>query len=67
MYFMLLAVVLVLASAPLAAGAQPVMGKVPRVGLLGVNSAAGYARQVEAMNTAGRRGDMIGFSPSPPN
>jgi ABC-type uncharacterized transport system substrate-binding protein len=49
MYFMLLAVVLVLASAPLAAGAQPVMGKVPRVGLLGVNSAAGYARQVEAM------------------
>jgi len=49
MYFRLLAVVLVLVSAPLTAGAQPVTGKVPRVGLLGVTSAAGYARQIEAM------------------
>jgi len=45
----LLAVVLALAAAPLLAGAQPVAGKVPRVGLLGVTSAAGYARQIEAM------------------
>jgi putative ABC transport system substrate-binding protein len=36
-------------SEPLPAGAQPVTGKVPRVGVLGVTSAAGYARQVEAM------------------
>lgn len=49
MYFRLLAVVLVLVSAPLTAGAQPVAGKVPRVGLLGVTSAAGYARQLEAL------------------
>ncbi len=49
MYFKFLAVVLALVSAPLAAGAQPVAGKVARVGLLGVTSAAGYARQVEAM------------------
>jgi len=49
MYFRLLAVVLVLVSAPLTAGAQPVTGKVPRVGLLGVTSAVGYARQIEAM------------------
>ena len=45
----LLAVVLVLASAPLGAGAQPAAGKVPRIGVLGVTSAAGYARQLEAM------------------
>ncbi len=49
MYFRLLAVVLALVSAPLTAGAQPVTGKVPRVGVLGVTSAAGYARQIEAM------------------
>jgi putative ABC transport system substrate-binding protein len=49
MCFRLLAVVLVLVSAPLIAGAQPAMGKVPRIGLLGVTSAAGYAHQVEAM------------------
>jgi putative ABC transport system substrate-binding protein len=36
-------------SAPLTANAQAVTGKVPRVGVLGVTSAAGYARQVEAM------------------
>ena len=47
--FRLLAVVLALVSAPLTAGAQPVTGKVPRVGILGVTSAADYARQVEAM------------------
>lgn len=45
----LLVVVLALAAAPLLSGAQPVAGKVPRVGLLGVTSAAGYARQIEAM------------------
>jgi putative tryptophan/tyrosine transport system substrate-binding protein len=45
----LLAVVLVLVSAPLVAGAQPATGKVPRIGVLGVTSAAGYARQLEAM------------------
>jgi putative ABC transport system substrate-binding protein len=49
MYFRLLAVVLALLSAPLTAGGQPVTGKVPRVGLLGVTSAADYALQVEAM------------------
>jgi putative ABC transport system substrate-binding protein len=47
--FKSLAVVLALVSAPLTAVAQPVAGKVPRVGLLGVTSPAGYARQVEAM------------------
>ena len=47
--FRLLVVVLALVSAPLPAGAQSVAGKVPRVGVLGVTSAAGYARQVEAM------------------
>ena len=47
--FRLLAVVLALVSAPLSANAQPVTRKVPRVGVLGVTSAAGYARQVEAM------------------
>src|SRR5262245_5935002 len=35
--------------APNAPWAQPVPGKVSRVGVLGVTSAAGYARQVEAM------------------
>jgi len=49
MYFKLLAVILALVSAPLSAGAQSVAGKMPRVGVLGVTSAAGYARQVEAM------------------
>ena len=49
MSFRLLAVVLALVSAPLSAGTQPVAGKVPRVGFLGVATAAGYARQVEAM------------------
>ncbi len=49
MCFRLLAVALVLVSAPLVVGAQPATGKVPRIGLLGVTSAAGYARQVEAM------------------
>ena len=44
-----LAVFLALAEAPLPSSAQSVAGKVPRVGLLGVTSAAGYARQVEAM------------------
>jgi hypothetical protein len=44
-----LAVFLALAGAPLPSSAQSVAGKVPRVGLLGVTSAAGYARQVEAM------------------
>ncbi len=47
--FQLLAIVSALATAPLPVGAQPAAGKVPRVGLLGVTSAAGYARQVEAM------------------
>lgn len=47
--FKLLAVGLALAIAPLPVGAQPAAGKVPRVGLLGVTSAAGYARQIEAM------------------
>ena len=45
----LLAVVLVLVTAPLGAGAQTSAGKVPRIGVLGVTSAAGYARQLEAM------------------
>jgi putative ABC transport system substrate-binding protein len=49
MCFRRLAVVLVLVSGPFVAGAQPATGKVPRIGLLGVTSAAGYARQVEAM------------------
>jgi aspartate aminotransferase-like enzyme len=49
MYFKFLALVLALVSGPLTAGAQPVTGKVPRVGVLGVTSAAGYARQIEAM------------------
>jgi putative ABC transport system substrate-binding protein len=49
MYFRLLAVILALVSAPFAAGAQAVTGKVPRVGVLGVTSAAGYALQAEAM------------------
>jgi aspartate aminotransferase-like enzyme len=48
-YFGVLAGILTLVSAPIAAGAQPVAGKVSRVGVLGVTSAAGYARQVEAM------------------
>jgi putative ABC transport system substrate-binding protein len=38
-----------LGAAAAAVGAQPVAGKVPRVGLLGVTAAAGYARQIEAM------------------
>ena len=41
--------VLALVSVPLVAGAQSATGKVPRVGVLGVTSAAGYARQVEAL------------------
>jgi putative ABC transport system substrate-binding protein len=45
----LFAAALLLVSVPLAAGAQSVGGKVPRVGVLGVTSAAGYARQIEAM------------------
>jgi hypothetical protein len=45
----LLTVVLALVSAPLVARAQPAAGKVPRIGLLGVTSASGYARQLEAM------------------
>jgi putative ABC transport system substrate-binding protein len=49
MCFKLLSVALALVSAPVPAGAQSVAGKVPRVGVLGVTSAAGYARQVEAM------------------
>ena len=44
----LLAVLLILAAAPLA-GAQPSPSKVARIGLLGVTSAAGYARQMEAL------------------
>jgi putative ABC transport system substrate-binding protein len=44
-----LAVVVLLLSAPVSAGAQSVAGKTPRVGVLGVTSASGYARQVEAM------------------
>jgi putative ABC transport system substrate-binding protein len=47
--FGFLAVLLAVVGAPLPAGAQSVAGKVPRVGVLGVTSAAGYARQVEAM------------------
>jgi hypothetical protein len=47
--FGLLAVALVLMNVPHVAGAQPATGKVPHMGLLGVTSAAGYARQVEAM------------------
>jgi putative ABC transport system substrate-binding protein len=49
MCFRHLAAFLALVSAPLHAGAQSGAGKVPRVGLLGVTSAAGYARQVEAL------------------
>jgi hypothetical protein len=49
MCFRLLAVALVLMNVPHVAGAQPATGKVPRMGILGVTSAAGYARQVEAM------------------
>ena len=49
MCFRFLALVLLLMSAPSLAGAQSVAGRVPRVGVLGVTSAAGYARQVEAM------------------
>lgn len=49
MYLRLLAVALAVVIAPLTAGAQAVTGKIPRVGVLGVTSAAGYARQVEAM------------------
>jgi ABC-type uncharacterized transport system substrate-binding protein len=49
-----LAVFLALAGAPLPSSAQSVAGKVPRVGLLGVTSAAGYARQVEAMRVGFR-------------
>jgi putative ABC transport system substrate-binding protein len=45
----LLAVLLVIETIPLAAGAQPATGRIPRIGLLGVTSAAGYARQVQAM------------------
>jgi putative ABC transport system substrate-binding protein len=45
----LLAIVLTLVSGPLVADAQSALGKVPRVGVLGVTSAAGYARQVEAL------------------
>lgn len=37
-----------LVSAPLAVDAQSAAGKVPRVGLLGVTSESGYARQVQA-------------------
>jgi len=48
-YVKLLATVLALASAPLAAAAQPGAGKAARVGLLGVTSEAGYARQVAAL------------------
>jgi hypothetical protein len=47
--FRFLAVVLALAGASLPSNAQSVAGKMPRVGLLGVTSAAGYSRQVEAM------------------
>lgn len=47
--FRFFAVVLTLAGASLPSSAQSVAGKVPRVGLLGVTSAAGYARQLEAM------------------
>jgi hypothetical protein len=49
MCFWLLAVALVLMNVPHVAGAQPATSKVPRMGFLGVTSAAGYARQVEAM------------------
>ena len=49
MWLGLLAIVLGLVSAPLSAGAQTAAGRMPRVGVLGVTSAAGYARQVEAM------------------
>ena len=45
---MLLAFILALATL-LPVGAQSTGGKVPRVGLLGVTSAAGYARQMEAL------------------
>jgi hypothetical protein len=44
----LLVVSCVLVSAPSAADAQSAAGKVPRVGLLGVASESGYARQIEA-------------------
>ena len=49
MCFRHLAVSLALVSPSLPACAQSAAGKVPRVGLLGVTSAAGYARQVEAL------------------
>ena len=45
----LLSAFLAVLTAPLLAGAQPVAGKVARVGLLGVTSASGYARQIEAL------------------
>ena len=50
MYFRLFAVVLALVSGRLPAGSQPVTGKVPRVAVLGVTSAAGHARQVEVID-----------------
>lgn len=49
MSFGLLGAIVALVSAPFPADAQSGTGKVPRVGVLGVTSAAGYARQVEAM------------------
>ncbi len=45
----LLAVLVLLGTMPLAASAQPATGKIPHIGLLGVTSAAGYARQVQAL------------------
>ena len=44
-----LAVLVAAVFAPRPAAPQPTAAKVPRVGLLGVTSAAGYARQIEAM------------------
>ena len=47
--FGLLAMLFALASAVLPATAQSPAGRMPRIRLLGVTSAAGYARQVEAL------------------
>ena len=47
--FRVLVLAITLLGAPAAAWTQPGPGKVSRVGVLGVTSAAGYARQVEAL------------------
>ena len=55
---LILAAVLVLLGAAAFAAAQSPAARAPRVGLLGVTSAAGYARQVEAALRQGRLGEL---------